>query len=791
MSGHEQKNHGHHKQKISKFLQQRPSQQSLEDRNIIKQDPRMQAIMVRRDLLSSQFSNRLSVHDLFRQGVISGEGITSGPAKEFMASMTKNSLTQFFQHRPGIQDLVDNNVLEDTMTWSFVKQSGISPEKRNCHNSCMVNKTLYVFGGYGITDTYLSVQTFDTTNNQWGNILTGGVLPANRYSSTSACVDNKHIFIFGGFSHEGYWLNDLHVLDTNKMDQEAYFEDGSIASTNILSHMWYQPETSGTPPVPRAGHSSTVVGKKIYYFGGNDARNLYDCLYVLDTENFHWSRPHTKGNPPQGRSGHSAVLVNDKIVIFGGGGHGGTPLNDVHYLDLKTLTWIQPQIRGTPPFPRAGHTCCVVTAELNVLIFGGGYIDKVYNDVHMLNVEKGSWSRPADAGSVPCPRTGHSMDSLDGRIFVFGGCDRNGVMYNDLFILDATFFRIQFLINATAPLSPNIDGKPVTPVDLSDLFIESITEEQKHLFSTELDSTTSRVCDMLGKMEDKIKDKQSEMKLNQTKMIAYVKQYHKEYEEEFNDLRNEVGTLKNLVVTELADLKFQLLSFLRTPKDNALLSEELPDDPSLVRRLTQPAFPGAAPMRADTEDKKIEEDMYTTDHPKKKDENLVHHHQNFSEHQHPSHPNNSIIFDLNQLQNNHPLPLSTGMPGNSLIHPFVPPKDPTHYHQTATHIPESMIFAENFDEESYDSSSVSGESSSSLSVTASPIGSRSSSPKRELTPSQQYAALIAKDYKDGDPPQKKKRKRKRKKHRNRNKEHKKDKARSAPASPMMNTQQRI
>ena len=40
---------------------------------------------------------------------------------------------------------------------------------------------------------------------------------------------------------------------------------------------------------------------------------------------------------------------------------------------------------GTGPSPRAGHTA-VVLHKTNVLIFGGGYIDKVYNDVHMLNV---------------------------------------------------------------------------------------------------------------------------------------------------------------------------------------------------------------------------------------------------------------------------------------------------------------------------------------------------------------------------------------------------------------------
>ncbi len=46
---------------------------------------------------------------------------------------------------------------------------------------------------------------------------------------------------------------------------------------------WWQPIVHGVKPAPRAAHSATVVGNKIFIFGGNDGTTLFNDLHVLDT----------------------------------------------------------------------------------------------------------------------------------------------------------------------------------------------------------------------------------------------------------------------------------------------------------------------------------------------------------------------------------------------------------------------------------------------------------------------------------------------------------------------------
>lgn len=120
--------------------------------------------------------------------------------------------------------------------------------------------------------------------------------------------------------------------------------------------LWYAPEATGAQPCPRAAHSATVVGTRVYVFGGNDGTRLFNDLHILEVETMGWSKPKVRGMPPSPRAGHGAALVGDhELYIFGGGTAQG-PSNSLHILDLETLTWSEPTVLGTPPSPRVGHS---------------------------------------------------------------------------------------------------------------------------------------------------------------------------------------------------------------------------------------------------------------------------------------------------------------------------------------------------------------------------------------------------------------------------------------------------
>lgn len=77
-----------------------------------------------------------------------------------------------------------------------------------------------------------------------------------------------------------------------------------------------------------------------------------------------WSKPKVRGTPPTPRAGHAAALVDGHLLFVFGGGSAHGPTNSIHVLDLETLTWTDPQVSGTPPSPRLGHSMHVSPVEV-------------------------------------------------------------------------------------------------------------------------------------------------------------------------------------------------------------------------------------------------------------------------------------------------------------------------------------------------------------------------------------------------------------------------------------------
>jgi hypothetical protein len=65
-----------------------------------------------------------------------------------------------------------------------------------------------------------------------------------------------------------------------------------------------------------------------------------------------WRKVAVNGSPPTGRSGHASTLVADKHLLVVGGCQNTLFLNDVHVLQLETMTWVQPTVTGQALRPR-------------------------------------------------------------------------------------------------------------------------------------------------------------------------------------------------------------------------------------------------------------------------------------------------------------------------------------------------------------------------------------------------------------------------------------------------------
>lgn len=157
---------------------------------------------------------------------------------------------------------------------------------------------------------------------------------------------------------------------------------------------WSTLATTGQKPGTRDSHSTVLVGQKMVVFGGTNGSKKVNDIHMLDLKIKEWSMPRCFGIPPSPRESHTVTVVGeDRLVVFGGSGEGGgNYLNDVHILDLKTMAWNSPIIKGDLPAPRDSHTS-VVIGNHKILVYGGDCGDRYYGEVDILDVDTLTWSR--------------------------------------------------------------------------------------------------------------------------------------------------------------------------------------------------------------------------------------------------------------------------------------------------------------------------------------------------------------------------------------------------------------
>lgn len=185
----------------------------------------------------------------------------------------------------------------------------------------------------------------------------------------------------------------MNVYDLIEYEQGCcggmHFSD--VLMLNLDTMVWKTLATTGEGPGPRDSHSAVLVGQKMIVFGGTNGAKKVNDLHILDLATKEWIHPQCGGSPPSPRESHSATLVgDDKMVIFGGSGEGeANYLNDLHVLELKTMRWTSPVVKGNVPVPRDSHSSNVVGNRL--FVYGGDCGDRYHGDVDVLDLETLTW----------------------------------------------------------------------------------------------------------------------------------------------------------------------------------------------------------------------------------------------------------------------------------------------------------------------------------------------------------------------------------------------------------------
>ncbi|KAL2814317.1 hypothetical protein BJX63DRAFT_420886 [Aspergillus granulosus] len=145
--------------------------------------------------------------------------------------------------------------------------------------------------------------------------------------------------------------------------------------------------TSGREPPALVGATTTILGDKLYVFGGRilskTRPHLTSDIFELDLIRRHWSRIEATGDIPRPRYFHSVCALGDnKLVCYGGmspitnasqdaanggpAGHEPQPevvvMSDIHIFDVPTRTWTRVNTHDSPQ-GRYAHCATIIPSS--------------------------------------------------------------------------------------------------------------------------------------------------------------------------------------------------------------------------------------------------------------------------------------------------------------------------------------------------------------------------------------------------------------------------------------------
>ncbi|CAH2074171.1 unnamed protein product [Thlaspi arvense] len=317
--------------------------------------------------------------------------------------------------------------------WTPLPVPGSRASARYKHAAVVVDEKLYVVGG-SRNGRYLSdVQVFDLRSLTWSS------LKLKTESSTSENTEEDDGSLREAFpaisDHRMLkWENKLLLIGGHSKKSP---DNMSVRFIDLETHLCGVIDASGNVPVSRGGHSITLVGSQVFVFGGEDKkRRLLNDLHVLDLVTMTWDVVETTQTRPVPRFDHTAAAHSDRyLLIFGGCSH-SIFFSDLHILDLQTMEWSQPHVQGDVVTPRAGHAA--ITIDENCYIVGGGDNSTGCLETLVLNMSKLVWSTSTHVEARhPLASEGLSVCSAsvfgENILVAFGGY--NGKYNNDIFVM--------------------------------------------------------------------------------------------------------------------------------------------------------------------------------------------------------------------------------------------------------------------------------------------------------------------------------------------------------------------
>ncbi|KAJ6140595.1 hypothetical protein N7470_010391 [Penicillium chermesinum] len=206
--------------------------------------------------------------------------------------------------------------------------------------------------------------------------------------------------------------------------------------------------TTGKEPHPLVGATTTILGDKLYVFGGRvlsrTRPKLTSDIYELDLIRRHWTKVEVSGDIPPPRYFHSVCALGDnKLVAYGGMSPApGTPkepntpgsepqaevvvMSDIHIFDVPSRTWTRvaahesPQVESATPHQGTLGVDIDGFGGAEMVVVGGQDSSNHYiEQISVFNLRSLKWTNTSPLGrscgayrSVVAPLVGMDVSEI-------------------------------------------------------------------------------------------------------------------------------------------------------------------------------------------------------------------------------------------------------------------------------------------------------------------------------------------------------------------------------------------
>ena len=217
---------------------------------------------------------------------------------------------------------------------------------------------------------------------------------------------------------------DLYALfgDQELSNGNKSYISSDVYVLNLKEQMWWKYPLSLSP-----GRRNAVVflrDEEMFAVYGMGGVRFIRALQKLDVVLRQWETCTTYGMIPQARYSACGEYFGDKdldlFLTSGGRGKNSNSFGDINVLDMKSLTWVTPSIKGKPPSRRYHQCSCA--GRRTMFVYGGLTFGGYSNDLYILRFLNRTRLVCSELKGTRDARISSSLSLVNGRsLLLIGG----------------------------------------------------------------------------------------------------------------------------------------------------------------------------------------------------------------------------------------------------------------------------------------------------------------------------------------------------------------------------------